>query len=140
MYQEVDAEVVAVEHEPHGVDQERHVAGDEHQHRAGRVPAVAIEVGRQDLYQVLLRPATAPEVEMGSGRRVQVVTATVVGVLVGQLGVVGRKQRTEQPVVGTTLGRQRLQSAQNVGHVVVRSPSSLPCTVASIGWSDRMGR
>ena len=63
---------------------------------------------------------------MGGGGRVEIVAASIVGVLVGQFGVVRRKQRAEQAVVRTTLGRQRFESAQNVGHVVVPSPSCLP--------------
>ena len=38
-------EAVAIEHEPHGVDEERDVLGDEEQDRARRLPAVAFEVG-----------------------------------------------------------------------------------------------
>ncbi len=139
--EQVDPEVVTVEHDPHGVDEERDVVGDEHQHRTRRVPAVAFEIGRQDLHEVFTRSTTATEVEVGGGRCVEVVAAATVGVLVGQFGVVRGKQRAEQPVVRSTFGRQRLESAQNVGHVVVPSPSS-PLTVASnpARRPGRMGR
>ena len=121
MDQQVDPEVVTIEHEPHGVDEERDVVGDEHQHRTGRVPAVAFEIGRQDLHEVLARSTAATEAEMRGGRGVEVVAPPTVGVLVGQFGVVRGKQRPEQPVVRSPFGRQRFESAQNVGHVVVPS-------------------
>ena len=130
--QEMDAEVVAVEHDAHGVDEERDVVGDEHQHRTRGVPTVPLDIGREDPHEVLSRPASAAELEVGGGRGVEVVAATVVRVLVRQFGVVRRQQRPEQTIVGTTLGRQRFESGQDVGHVVVSSPSSFR-TVASIG-------
>ncbi len=122
MDEEVDAEVVAVEDESHRVDEEGHVFGDEEQDRVRRVPAVAFEFGRQHLDEDLAGLTSATELEMGGARRVQIVASTVVGVVVGKLGVVLRQQRPEQRVVGSPLVRQRLEIAQNVGHVVVSHP------------------
>ncbi len=59
MDEQVDAEAVPVEDQPHRVDQERHVLGDEQQDRAVRPPPVTLEAGRQHLHEDLAR-LTAP--------------------------------------------------------------------------------
>ena len=66
--EQVDPEVVTVEHEAHGVDEERDVVGDEHQDRTGRLPAVAFEVGRQDLHEDA-RPVDVADRGGGGWRR-----------------------------------------------------------------------
>ena len=124
--EQMDAEVVPVEDETHRVDEERHVLGDEHQDRTGRPPSVALEVGRQDLREDLARLSPSSESEVGIAGRIQVVASTAVGVVVGQLGVVLGQQRAEQRIVRASLVRQRLEVAQNVGHVIV---SHLPRTI-----------
>ncbi len=71
--EQVDAEAVPVEDEAHRVDEERHVLGDEQQDRAGRLPAVALEVGRQHLHEDLARLTPPSEAQVGVAGRVQVV-------------------------------------------------------------------
>ena len=67
VHEQVHAEAAPLEHEPHRVDEERHVVGDDQHDGVRRVPAVAFAVRRQDPRHA--RPWLARAARARGGRR-----------------------------------------------------------------------
>jgi hypothetical protein len=117
----VDADVVAFEHDAHGVDEEGDIVGDEHEHGTVELPRIADRIGRDDADECLVGPTMQTERELGDRRLVGIPESVVVDILVGQLAVEPAEERPQQLVVGPVAPRQLPQPAKDVGHVVVRT-------------------
>ena len=115
----MDPELVAIEHHPNRVDEKGRVVGHEHDHRSFRLPTIAFEFGRQHLHERLAALANPAEVEVGNSGGVGEFQPATSGVVVGHLAEVLADERGEERVVRSTLGGHRLQSVDDVGHVVV---------------------
>ena len=119
MDHEVDAEVVAVEHHAHAVDEERHVVGDEHQDRAFGLPTVALQIRRQHLDQGLADAPLASELQMGDRGRICGVESAPVGVLTRDVAVVQAEERLQQPIRRSAFTGDLAQAVDDGCHIVV---------------------
>ena len=117
--EQVDAQLVPIENHPNGIDEERSVIGDEHEHRALRLPAVAFQVGREHLDERFAPLAHPTQVEVGHGCGIRELEPTAPCIVVRDLAEVFADERGEECIVRSTLGGHRLQSLDDVGHVVV---------------------
>ena len=117
MNEEVDVETVTLQQHAHRVDEERHVVGDHQHDRMGGRPTIALAVRRHHPDDGRTGRTPPPEVEVGGADRVDVVDLAVVDVLFGQLGVVQRKELSEQFVVRATDGGKLAKAIERLGHV-----------------------
>ena len=131
--EQVDAEVVAVEHHPHRVDEERDVVGDEHQHRALGAPPVTVGLRREHPHQDLAGRADPSEDQVGDRSGVCVVEPAIVGVLVGELAVVADEELRQDVIVGSPLVRHVGQRGERLGDLGM-------CTHASSNRPRRRAR
>ena len=115
VHEEVDAQAAALEDHPQRVDEERHVVGDDEQHRVLGVPAVALAVGGHHTGDTGAAGAHTTQGEVGHGDGVDVVELAVVDVVGGQLRVVQRQEAHEQRVVGLAQGGDVAQPAERLG-------------------------
>ena len=150
--EQVDAEPAPLEHDPHRVDEERHVVGDDQHDGVRRVPAVALAVGRHDPRHARAGLARAAQREVGDGDGVDVVELAVVDVVGRELGVVERQEPHEQRVVGLAQRGDVAQPPERLGHgvagdrptgfahgsrVVHRLPAFRPDLVVGVSTSPR---
>ena len=119
MHHEVDAEVVAVEHHPHRVDEEWDVVGDEHQNRPLGPPTVTVGLRGQDPHEHLARVTHPTEHQVRDRGGVRIVEATIVGVLVGQFAVVPHQEVGQDVVVRSPLVGHLGQRGERLGDLGV---------------------
>ena len=119
MDEQVDAEPVTIEHHPHGVDEERDVVGDEHEHRTLAPPAIALDLRREHLDEDLPGEPRATQREVGDRRGVRGIEATGIGVVGGELAVVALDELREHVVVRATLPCDVDERAHRLRHVGV---------------------
>ena len=103
VHEQVDVETVALEHDAHRVDEERHVVGDDEQDERGECQPSRSRSGDSTRTSVSPGARHAAEREVGDGDGVDVVELAVVDVELGQLGVVQRQERGEHRIVGLAL-------------------------------------
>jgi hypothetical protein len=116
VHEEVDAEIVTVEHHADRVDQERDVVGHEHQERAFRLPAVALEVRGEHLDHRVARVADPAQVQMRDDSGVGVVEPIEADVLGRHLPVVPTDEVVEQGVGRSPFTGERFELGDDVGH------------------------
>lgn len=116
---QVNAEVVTVEDQPYGVDEERHVVGDEHDDRTIRVPSVPVQLGRQHLDEGLAGMTYPAERQVRASGGVDMLKATRIGMVVRELSVVPAEEFGDERIPGPTIAGDGLQVVDDVGHVVV---------------------
>ena len=117
--EQVDTELVAIEHHSHAVDQKRHVVGDEHQDRAFGLPAVSFEIGRQHLDQRLADAANPAELQVDNGGGIGRIQSSTVGVIARDVPVVDPEKRLQQRVGRSTCTGDLTQTLDDGCHVIV---------------------
>ena len=111
VHEQVGGDAMPLEHDAHGVDQERGVVGDEQDDRCDPTTS---RRGRDSATRPgpasPLAVAIAADVEVGLGDGVQIVVVALVEIEVGQLVVVGGQEAGEQAIVGAASGGDALQT------------------------------